>query len=275
MKEYHFSGELATKYGLDEAIMLHHLAYWVQKNTIDGRNIHGGRSWTYNSQNAFAAWFDWWSRRQIQRILKSLEDQGAIIKGSFNARPMDHTLWYTVSDAVLAHYAIALPHAGLETMELDEPAEKEAKTVQSFDPNGAIEGTGPVNEKHETVPAIPKNKHKEKPKSNTLSDRGSDGAGVNQDAQFTAFWERYPRKEGKKKAREKWMRLNPDPALYARIMAGLERHKRSEQWRRGVIPHPTTWLNGERWEDELTPNGRGPAPDTAQRIDPGEGYEYV
>ena len=33
MNDYHFSAELAKRYGLDEAIMLHHFAYWVQKNT--------------------------------------------------------------------------------------------------------------------------------------------------------------------------------------------------------------------------------------------------
>ena len=52
MREYHFSAELAQRYGLDEAIMLHNFAYWVQKNTLDRRNIHNGRAWTYNSQDA-------------------------------------------------------------------------------------------------------------------------------------------------------------------------------------------------------------------------------
>lgn len=257
--DYHFSGELAQKYGLDEAIILHHLAYWVQKNTIDGRNIHDGRVWTFNTQSALSQWFGWWSRRQIQRILKSLEDQGAIIKGSYNTRPMDRTLWYSVADEVLEHYAIPSP-----------PAEEQAaETVPSSARNGALNGTERCNEMHETVPAIPKRIHKEKPKETI-----TDGAGVNQDEQFARFWERYPRKEGKKRAREKWKRLNPDSDLFARIMAGLERSIRSDQWRRGIIPHAVTWLNGERWDDD--PPDNGPArPDAPKRIDPGEGYRYV
>lgn len=107
-----------------------------------------------------------------------------------------------------------------------------------------------------------------------MSAREADGAGVDQNRQFELFWSRYPRKEGKKKAREKWKRLNPDPVLFARIMAGLDKHIHSEQWRRGVIPHPTTWLNGERWEDELPTGDRG-GPEPPRRIDPGEGYRYV
>lgn len=82
------------------------------------------------------------------------------------------------------------------------------------------------------------------------------GASANQQAQFAAFWAAYPRKEGKKKAWEKWQKLNPDRPLFEAILSGLDAHKRSEQWRRGVIPHPTTWLNGERWADELTPPPR-------------------
>ncbi len=38
-------------------------------------------------------------------------------------------------------------------------------------------------------------------------------------------------------------------------MAALEQHRRSEQWGKEdgrYISHPTTWLNQERWNDELT-----------------------
>lgn len=116
-----------------------------------------------------------------------------------------------------------------------------------------------------TGAALPKNKHKEKTK-----ETHSAGASVRQRDQFDRFWSKYPRKEGKKKAWEKWLRLNPDRALFVAIMSGLDAHKRSEQWRRGVIPHPTTWLNGARWEDELTPT---PSLDRG-RVEEG-GCEYV
>ena len=271
--EYHFSAEMAKTYGLDEAILIHHFAYWVKKNTIDGRNIHAGRAWTYNSQSTLSEWFGWWSRRQIQRILRSLEDKGVIIKGNYNRKPMDRTLWYTVSDAVLEHYDIQLPPAGLETMELTDRGESDAKTVQSTEPNGAMSGTEQCYEKHGTVPAIPDIIPDKKP-NNTMSDHGSDGARVDQKKQFQIFWERYPRGEGKKKAEEKWKRLNPDPALFAKIMEGLERSIRSEQWRRGIIPHATTWLNGERWNDRFKDTGPD-GPDPPKRIQPGEGYRYV
>ena len=273
--EFRFSGPLAKKYGTNEAVILYNFAFWIKRNTANQRNIRDGRVWTYNSQRALSEIFDFLTERQIQRLLKKLEEAGAIIKGNYNAKQMDRTCWYAVGDEIMEFYGIPSPPVGMESEEMDRPA----NLVECIPPNGGMDTTESDNPFSETVSPIP-DKNTDKNTDNNLSDHGSDGARVNQDAQFAQFWERYPRKEGRKRAREKWKRLNPDPALFAEIMAGLERHIRSEQWRRGVIPHPTTWLNGERWEDELTDNGpSGPnaaaGPDAPKRIDPGEGYRYV
>ena len=267
--EFRFSGPLAKKYGTNEAVILYNLAFWIKRNTANQRNIRDGRAWTYNSQRALAEIFDFLTERQVFRILKKLEEAGAIIKGNYNTKKIDRTCWYTVSDDILKFYGISPPPDGMESEEMDHPA----NLVECKPPNGGMDTTRSENPFHETVAPIP-DKNTDKNTDKNLSAPRSDGAGVDQTVQFKAFWDRYPRKEGKKKAREKWMRLNPDPALFSRIMTGLEGHIRSEQWRRGVIPHPTTWLNGERWEDELSGRSR-PGPETPQRIDPGEGYEYV
>lgn len=65
---------------------------------------------------------------------------------------------------------------------------------------------------------------------------------------FERFWERYPRKEAKEAAQKAWRKLKG--VDLATILSGLERATRTEQWQRGVIPHPATWLNGKRWKDE-------------------------
>ena len=67
---------------------------------------------------------------------------------------------------------------------------------------------------------------------------------------FSLFWESYPKKTDKKKARIAFNRQNLADKMDA-IMPALELQKQSKQWREGVIPHPTTWINGERWEDDL------------------------
>lgn len=68
---------------------------------------------------------------------------------------------------------------------------------------------------------------------------------------FDAFWKEYPSGGSKKKAQEKWNRLRFENGLYEEIMQSLARHKETDQWKRGVIPHAVTWLNQERWKDEL------------------------
>lgn len=67
---------------------------------------------------------------------------------------------------------------------------------------------------------------------------------------FLEFWQEYPRKEARKAAVRAWAKIRPGEV--AELMAGLGIWKHSEQWRRGgvrYIPHPATFLNGERWKE--------------------------
>lgn len=72
------------------------------------------------------------------------------------------------------------------------------------------------------------------------------------DALFLAFYNAYPRKVGKPNALKAWKKFKVDAELAAKIMASLEAHKQTRQWQnKEYIPHPATWLNQERWEDEV------------------------
>jgi hypothetical protein len=71
------------------------------------------------------------------------------------------------------------------------------------------------------------------------------------DAEFDQFWAAYPRKVCKKAARKSFEKV--DVPLET-ILTALEQHKKSAQWNKDkgqFIPHPATWLNNARWEDEL------------------------
>ncbi len=74
---------------------------------------------------------------------------------------------------------------------------------------------------------------------------------------FQTFWSAYPRKISKKQAWKAWIKINNfSVELMAKIMGALLLAKESEQWVKDsgrYIPHPATWINGERWEDELVP----------------------
>ena len=104
---------------------------------------------------------------------------------------------------------------------------------------------------------------------------------------FEAFWAAYPRHISRQNAIRAWNRLSPDAALQETMLAALEKQRDSEQWQKDggqYIPHPATWLNGRRWEDELparpegqkTPSrGTMPAAQYSQRdySEPGESLE--
>lgn len=69
---------------------------------------------------------------------------------------------------------------------------------------------------------------------------------------FDAFWALYPRKVAKADARKAWVRKKPDQQAAA--IGALPDHVRywaATGTESQYIPHPATWLNGERYEDVL------------------------
>lgn len=74
---------------------------------------------------------------------------------------------------------------------------------------------------------------------------------------FALFWQEYPRKAAKAAALKAWQKLNPSPELVERILAHVRDHKRSPDWIKDggqFVPYPATFLNGQRWEDDIPPD---------------------
>ena len=69
---------------------------------------------------------------------------------------------------------------------------------------------------------------------------------------FEIFWKAYPKKIGKAPALKVWLKLKSDDALITNILSALEIQKKTAQWQdQQYIPYPTTWLNQQRWNDEV------------------------
>lgn len=67
---------------------------------------------------------------------------------------------------------------------------------------------------------------------------------------FMEFWQAYPRKVGKGAAEKAWAKANPD--LQA-VLTALAWQTKQDGWTKdggAFIPHPGTYLNQRRWEDE-------------------------
>lgn len=72
---------------------------------------------------------------------------------------------------------------------------------------------------------------------------------------FAEFWSAYPLKKAKATAEKAWAKLKPGAELTATILSAIATQRASADWQRDggqYIPHPTTWLNQRRWEDEVT-----------------------
>ena len=74
---------------------------------------------------------------------------------------------------------------------------------------------------------------------------------------FDLFWRLYPRKRGKGAARRAFEKALKR-ADFATIIGGLQAYLPHLPDDHQFIPHPSTWLNGERWDDEYEDeiNGR-------------------
>lgn len=80
---------------------------------------------------------------------------------------------------------------------------------------------------------------------------------------FEKFWVAYPKKEGKKPARQKFdsifKNLTPEKStkLLETMLNAIEIQKQTDKWKKDkgqFIPMPSTWLNQERWNDETIIN---------------------
>ena len=83
---------LATKIGLNEAIVLQQFHYWLQRSN----NIKDGYKWIYNSYKGWNEQFPFFGKNTLIRTIKSLEKQGLLITANYNKAGFDKTTWYRI-----------------------------------------------------------------------------------------------------------------------------------------------------------------------------------
>ena len=86
---------LACRIGLNEAIVLQQICYWLE-DTTSGIEYDGKR-WVYNSINAWNEQFPWWTAKTIQRTVSSLKKMGLIYVEQLKKRQHDQTNYYAIN----------------------------------------------------------------------------------------------------------------------------------------------------------------------------------
>lgn len=97
-QHHSFDIALASKYGIEEAILIHHFLHWIRINRQAGRNIREGKCWTYQSRKEILDHFPYWNLDRVKYLCEKLVALGVLVTANFNKSPMDKTLWYAFAD---------------------------------------------------------------------------------------------------------------------------------------------------------------------------------
>ncbi|APW37146.1 hypothetical protein RD110_08000 [Rhodoferax koreense] len=232
------------------------------------------------------------SRRAVIDALKWLESSHALSADRSNGRHTKYMLTpdlfspsseksprtmkrLTSADAALP--PVQMPHRSNTETSAD------AAQVGVQMPHGLNEGTSadaaltgadaappPVQMPHKPV-RQPHTNHQEPSvePSRTTNARASDSeidAGAFVLAGFLEFWKAYPRKVSRPAAHKAWFKVwktrEPDRAVIDLMLDAIAWQRKTEDWRKEggrFIPHPATWLNNERWNDEPPATAKKPA----------------
>ena len=210
-----FDPMVAERVGVNAAVIYQNFLFWCEKNKANKRHIRDGYVWTYNSTRALSELFPYLTQSQIKTALSKLVDEGLIVKGEYNLASYDRTSWYSPK----------------VTSEWLSPIGQKSPMEQTEIANGLAENRQP----------IPDGKPDNKPDEIYIY-------------HFEDFWSAYPRKIGKGNARKAFasaMKKASIEEISSGLNAQLEILSAKEQ---KYIPHASTWLNGERWNDEPTHN---------------------
>lgn len=89
---------LAVAVGLNEAIVLQQIHYWLQRS----QNEINGHLWVYNSVAEWKKQFPFWATNTIVRTLTSLRASGVVVAEHLSDNPRDRSLYYRIDYNVLA-----------------------------------------------------------------------------------------------------------------------------------------------------------------------------
>lgn len=224
-----FSVEAASTVGVEAAIILNNMAFWCLHNLENNMNIKDGMAWTYNSIAALKNLFPYLSPGKIRHAIEILVDCGAIVVGSYSEDKRDRTKWYAVTEYGFAVAGFS-DYSRKQQMHLLKSTNAFAETDKSnniyiYDIRTDINTDEKTHER--------------------TSENSSDQL-------FDEFWKAYPKKANKPAAKKAFKRISPSRELLDKMLEAISRFKLSPGWTQDsgqFIPYPSSWLNGERWND--------------------------
>ena len=229
-----FNVDDAVNYGVEKAIILQNMRFWLDKNRANGTNLHDGYYWTFNSVEAYLELFPYLkSVGIIQRLLKGMEEDGLLLVGRYNKKGYDRTKWYSMPEYTdksldnshspkITNGNIASKIAIHQKQRMVSP-----KTTNGFANSG------------EPIPDV---------NTDNKPDVNTDNINEKEKMSFDDFWNAYGKKVDTSKCKAKWGKLTDDDKQA--IMNNVADYV-SANSDRTYRKNPLTYLNGKCWLDDI------------------------
>lgn len=130
--------QLAAAIGLNEAIILQQIHYWLGKQS--GRIIDGIH-WIYNTYEKWQAQFPFLGLSAIRRAIARLEGQQLILTERHNQGKWDQTKWYTIDYEKLKALRLCICPSRADRTEPNEQNEPDGSDSSSISPETSPEST--------------------------------------------------------------------------------------------------------------------------------------
>lgn len=132
-----FCNDIAMRYGINAAILLENIHYWIEHNRANGDNYIDGRTWTYDSIDAYSHHFPYMSPKQIRTALAKLKDEGILITGNHSTNKFDRRTWYSLTDYGESLFLVSVQADQKGNPDLPHVANENCtKGVSAFAPEG-------------------------------------------------------------------------------------------------------------------------------------------
>ena len=246
--------------GLVEGTLLGQIMYWFspdKNGTIRAQIKKDGEYWIAKKRS------DWWDEiritdRQYDRAIKSLLDKNIIViaKYKFCGLPTPHIRPnYEKIGELLDEYLCNI-NSKIDTKKSAQISAQNTTDVKT----GITQSVKRELHKTQNGNYTKRNSHiTEHTTENTTENNNICATETcaqepqTIDERFDKFWKAYPKRRDKKRAYKVFMKIKPDDKLLEKMLSCIEREKQSLDWLKDngqYIPYPSSWLNGERWNDE-------------------------
>lgn len=178
-----FNVNVAKKIGLEEAIIIHSLLFWIEKSKGSDKNFFDGYYWTYNTLTELQRLFPYMSDSTIKRKIQNLKDCGLILVAQHAKYWSNRTNYYTVDSVKLTQCIQSDPMREGQS-DLMGKGQNDPLFINSSNnsSNTVVESAPSFLKTEDTTPKVPLNPP------------------FNAEEEFEKVYKAYPRKEGKKEA---------------------------------------------------------------------------